>query len=63
MQDKTVWHPEVLPGDAQKTLATLSVQIALKPFYLAGGTALALQWGHRRSIDFDFFAGDFVDTV
>jgi len=29
-------------------------------FYLAGGTALALQIGHRKSIDFDFYtAGDF----
>lgn len=26
-----------------------------KEFYLAGGTALALQLGHRDSIDFDFF--------
>jgi len=25
----------------------------IKDFYLAGGTALALQIGHRRSIDFD----------
>jgi hypothetical protein len=25
-------------------------------FYLAGGTALALQMGHRRSIDLDFFS-------
>ncbi|MDR3643438.1 MAG: nucleotidyl transferase AbiEii/AbiGii toxin family protein [Candidatus Doudnabacteria bacterium] len=25
-------------------------------FYLAGGTALALQIGHRKSIDFDFFS-------
>lgn len=24
-------------------------------FYLVGGTALALQYGHRRSIDFDLF--------
>jgi hypothetical protein len=24
-------------------------------FYLAGGTALALQYGHRESVDFDFF--------
>lgn len=32
-------------------------------FYLAGGTGLALQLGHRDSIDFDFFKeGDF-DTV
>lgn len=25
-------------------------------YYLAGGTALALQIGHRISIDFDFFS-------
>lgn len=27
----------------------------VKDFYLAGGTALALQFGHRKSFDFDFF--------
>ncbi len=27
----------------------------LKDFYLAGGTALALQIGHRISVDLDFF--------
>jgi len=27
-----------------------------KSFYLVGGTAIALQLGHRRSIDFDLFA-------
>lgn len=27
-----------------------------KDFYLAGGTALALQLGHRRSVDLDFFS-------
>lgn len=26
-------------------------------YYLAGGTALALQLGHRRSVDFDLFGG------
>jgi hypothetical protein len=31
-------------------------------FYLAGGTALALQIGHRDSIDFDFFSPESVDT-
>lgn len=29
---------------------------SFKGFYLAGGTALALQIGHRRSIDFDLFS-------
>lgn len=32
-------------------------------FYLAGGTALALQIGHRDSIDFDFFCLDSFDTT
>lgn len=44
-------------------------QIALLPFitkfkrkyYLAGGTAIALQIGHRRSIDFDLFTGKPID--
>lgn len=31
-------------------------------FYLAGGTALALQLGHRDSIDFDFFSSKFFST-
>lgn len=32
-------------------------------FYLAGGTGLSLQLGHRDSIDFDFFTPDLFDTV
>lgn len=31
-------------------------------FYLAGGTGLALQLGHRDSIDFDFFTKENFDT-
>lgn len=33
-----------------------------KEFYLAGGTSLALQIGHRDSIDFDFFTHDSFST-
>ncbi len=32
------------------------------PFYLVGGTALALQYGHRRSIDFDLFTDKLFDN-
>jgi hypothetical protein len=32
-------------------------------FYLVGGTALALQLGHRRSIDFDLFADNSFDPM
>ncbi len=47
-------HPEVL----DQNMLTLSDRIGfLKEFsfYLAGGTGLALQLGHRKSFDFDFF--------
>jgi len=30
-------------------------------FYLAGGTGLALQIGHRDSVDFDFFSNNSFD--
>jgi len=32
-------------------------------FYLAGGTALALQVGHRDSNDFDFFSSQDINTI
>ena len=33
----------------------------LKKFALAGGTALALQYGHRKSIDLDLFSTEAFD--
>lgn len=48
--------PGTLFIGAQNTLALLGKQNFLKQAYLAGGSALALQFGHRRSIDFDFFS-------
>ncbi|MBI5123245.1 nucleotidyl transferase AbiEii/AbiGii toxin family protein [Candidatus Roizmanbacteria bacterium] len=46
----------VLPKNAQAALAILGKSNILPDkTYLAGGTALALQFGHRISIDFDFF--------
>jgi hypothetical protein len=42
--------------DAQQTVLELLSRIPeIQTFYLAGGTALALHLGHRRSRDFDFF--------
>ncbi len=38
-------------------LARLSEVLKDSAFYLAGGTALALQLGHRRSVDLDWFCG------
>ncbi|MBU4375122.1 nucleotidyl transferase AbiEii/AbiGii toxin family protein [Patescibacteria group bacterium] len=47
----------------KKRLSILPLLNAFKKdFYLAGGTALALQIGHRDSIDFDFFCPKDIDT-
>lgn len=35
--------------------------LVTKRFYLGGGTALAIQLGHRKSIDLDFFSQDSFD--
>lgn len=46
---------QVLSKDAKNSLAVLGESRLLKNAYMAGGTALALQIGHRLSVDFDFF--------
>ncbi len=54
------WHLESLPVSTQKGLKYLAKQEWIKNtnWYLAGGTALALQEGHRKSVDLDFFTTD-----
>jgi len=49
------YHFQVLPSVQKDVLQALSAQSWLDAFYLVGGTALALQIGHRQSVDFDFF--------
>ena len=44
-----------VPRDVLKVLHTLHDSRALTGFYLAGGTSLALRFGHRISMDLDFF--------
>ncbi len=52
---------ETLVKGAKKNLALLGESGILQHAYLAGGTAIALQLGHRVSVDFDFFTiEDFV---
>lgn len=46
---------KTLSKNAKKSLALLGKIEFLKKAYLAGGTAVALQLGHRESKDFDFF--------
>lgn len=54
---KLNWHYETLPRNTKKALDFLSKDTWLKKskWYLAGGTALALQMGNRKSLDLDFF--------
>lgn len=51
---------DILP-DAQRTLWT-ELSATPQHFTLYGGTAIALQLGHRISVDFDFFAHQPFDT-
>jgi predicted nucleotidyltransferase component of viral defense system len=46
-------HTEALTDDGLKLVPSLA---GFPDFVLAGGTALALQIGHRVSVDFDFFS-------
>ncbi len=49
-------HTEVLPEETQRALSACIDFDFLEPdWYLAGGTALALQVAHRSSEDLDFF--------
>ncbi len=57
----TKWHQEILPSDSHKVLHELIYAIPLSEFYLAGGTGLALLYGHRLSRDFDFFTAQLFD--
>src|ERR1700733_10290361 len=52
-------HPEVLIKPAAQLFDSLA---RFRGFYLAGGTALALQIGHRVSIDFDFFSDEKIEA-
>lgn len=49
------FYLEVLPDNSKNLIGSLGRAVFLKSFYLAGGTGLALQLGHRISGDFDFF--------
>jgi len=51
------WHLNAVPKATCTALNTLSDYFWLRQskWYLAGGTAMALQAGHRISVDLDFF--------
>ena len=52
-------YPGALYPKTKQVLEKLKKTGVLDNFYLAGGTSLALQIGHRKSIDLDFFTAKF----
>ena len=53
---------ETLFGNSEETLAVLGKSRLMDNAYLAGGTACALQLGHRISVDLDFFTREEFDS-
>jgi hypothetical protein len=51
-------HAETLTKNTKKIWNKIKKFEKIKDFYLAGGTALALQIGHRISVDLDFFSDE-----
>jgi hypothetical protein len=47
---------DILPPRGLEVLGLLSATLPMERFYLAGGTGLALQLGHRESYDLGFFS-------
>lgn len=60
------YNIDILPLETRRAFVFLSEQpwLGKSGWYLAGGTGLALQAGHRKSIDLDFFTAkkDFDDS-
>lgn len=56
-------HPEAVSAKTKRVLEKIRQSGLGRDFYLAGGTALAIQLGHRESIDLDWFSGaDFPNS-
>jgi hypothetical protein len=52
------FHSEILTDRQLEALRLLGPKATERDFYLAGGTAIALHLGHRRSVDFDWFLSE-----
>jgi Nucleotidyl transferase AbiEii toxin, Type IV TA system len=52
------WHEEILHPRQASALRRMGAVVSERGFYLAGGTAVALHLGHRRSVDLDWFVRD-----
>ncbi len=55
-------HKNTIEKSSLELLKKLQSDSELKQFHLAGGTSLALQIGHRKSIDLDLFSRENFDV-
>lgn len=53
---------EILPKEQQEIYDNLK-QVTELNFTLFGGTAIALELGHRKSVDFDFFTPNDIKNL
>lgn len=51
-------YKQTLGENTERVLEKIATSGVLKHFYLAGGTALALELGHRKSEDLDWFSAE-----
>ena len=56
-------HTETVEGTTLELLKKLQAEDIMEQFCLAGGTALALYLGHRRSVDLDLFTSCAFDVT
>lgn len=56
-------HTDTIKGETLELLKKLEGEPLLSGFALAGGTALTLYLGHRKSIDLDLFTTEPFDTM
>jgi hypothetical protein len=49
---------KILPSHQRKLWSKFAADKTFEPFYLAGGTAVAIHLEHRESLDYDFFRPD-----
>lgn len=56
------FHVEVIGARQRKALRQLGAFLSERDCYLGGGTAIALQLGHRHSVDLDWFTARSFDS-
>jgi len=59
----TDFHEETMTRSQARQLERLASAIGDEGWYLAGGTALAIYLGHRRSVDLEWFAPALTDPL